>query len=256
MGVLNFGAVEAVGYTDRMLPTVLVLLVAVMGQSDGRVVPSDLGSVNGTVTNEEGKAVAGATVYANPIDRPIIGIVPHSETDATGHFAIHGLPWGRYGISAKKEEDGYPGMLFEFFARNHATQKVTLGPDNPTTTVTIRLGPKAGKLTGTVTDAVTTAPLNPCVEFRWASDPSNSLTGSGLVNAKFSVLIPSTTDVLWKVWLDGYKPWYYPGTTDKSMATSLRLQPGQAKAVTIKLQPDTTAEKTGCGMPVGTVIKP
>jgi len=41
-----------------------------------------------------------------------------------------------------------------------------------------------------------------------------------------------------------------------AVKVGLRLQPGQVKAVTIELQPDATAEKTGCGMPVGTVIKP
>ena len=104
-----------------------------------------------------------------------------------------------------------------------------------------------------MTDAVTSAPLSPCTEFRWAADPNNSLSGNSLANARFRILIPSDTDVLWKVWLDGYKPWYYPGTSDRSMATSLRLMPGRVRALSIKLHPDAAVEKTGCGMPIGTV---
>jgi hypothetical protein len=96
----------------------------------------------------------------------MIGVVPQNQTDLTGHFAIDRLSWGRYGISAAKEDEGYPAMLSEFFTRNHPAQEVTLGPDNPSATVPIRLGPKAGKLTGTVTDAVTSAPLSPCADFR------------------------------------------------------------------------------------------
>jgi hypothetical protein len=114
----------------------------------------------------------------------------------------------------------------------------------------------AGILTGTVIDAVTSAPLNPCADFRWAADPSNFLAGTGLVNAKFRTLIPSNAEVLWKVWLNGYKPWYYPGTTDRSAAESVRLEPGQVEIGTIELQPDANAGNDGCGMPVGTVVKP
>ena len=232
-----------------MLLTLLILLVASTAQSDDTVITPESGTVNGVVTNEEGVVVAGATAYAHPLDRPIAGRVPHAETNATGHFAIHELPWGLYSISATKEQDDYPEMFSAFFARNYPAQRANLGPDNPTATLTIRLGPKAGRLTGTVKDAATSAPRNPCAEFKWASDPGNYLTGTGLVNAEYRVLIPSSTNVLWKVWLDGYKPWYYPGTTVESMATSVNLKPGQAKEVEIELQPDVKAEKLGCGMP-------
>jgi len=88
------------------------------------------------------------------------------------------------------------------------------------------------------------------------ADPNTFLSGNGLANAKFRILIPSDTEVLWKVWLDGYKPWYYPGTSDRSMATSLRLMPGQVRALGIELQPDAAVQKTGCPMPIGTVIQP
>jgi hypothetical protein len=240
----------------RLFPAAMLLSAASMLAQQPSARTGHLGSVNGTVTDEEGRAVAGATVYADPMDAVMIGIVPQNQTDAAGRFAIGRLLWGRYRISAAKEEESYPAMLSEFFTRNHPPQTVTLGPENPTVTVSIRMGPKAGKLTGTATDAVTSAPLNTCADFRWASDPRNFLTGTGLVTAKFGVLIPSSTDVLWTVWQDGYKPWYYPGTTDESAATSVRLEPGQVKTVAIELQPDAAAVYAGCGMPVGTVIKP
>ena len=214
------------------------------------------GSVSGTVTDEEGKPSTGATAYAHPMDRPMMGIVPQSRTDAAGHFKIEHLWWGRYGVSAAKKEDGYPEVFGEFFARKYRPQIVTLGPDHPNPTVTIRLGPKAGVLTGTVTDAATAAPLDVCSEFRWASDPNNFMSGSGLVNAEFRVLMPPDTALLWKVWADGYKPWYYPGTTDKKAAMSVVLRPGEVRTMKIELQPDAAAVSTGCGMPVGTVIRP
>ena len=205
-------------------------------------------SIDGTVITQESRLVAGATVYALSPDYPSTGIVPHTETDASGHFAFHGLPWGHYYIYAGKEAEGYAVESGEFFNRNRPLRKITLGPNNQTATLTVQLGPKAGSLTGTVTDAVTSAPLNACTEFRWAADPNNSLSGSGLANGKFRILIPSDTDVFWKVWLDGYKPWYYPGTSDRRRATSLRLMPGRVRALKIELLPDAAVEKTGCGM--------
>ena len=200
--------------------------------------------------------VARATVYASSPDRPIAGIDPHQETDASGHFAFHGLRWGHYYIYAGKEAEGYAEKSYEFFNRNRPLPKITLGPNNQTATLTVQLGPKAGRLTGTVTDAVTSAPLSPCVEFRWAADPNNFWSSNGVASGKFRILIPSDTDVVWKVWLDGYKPWYYRGTSDRSMATSLRLLPGRVRALRIELQPDAAAQKTGCPMPNGTVIQP
>jgi antitoxin (DNA-binding transcriptional repressor) of toxin-antitoxin stability system len=212
------------------------------------------GSVIGTVIDQDGKAVAGATVYFTPVGRPMAYVVPHRETDGDGHFAIRGLSRGRYAISAAKVAEGYPEMTGAFFTGNHPLQEVTLGPARSTATVTVQLGPKAGRLTGTVADGRTSVPLNPCTEFRWVSDPGNSL-GTGVPNGRFSELIPSNTGVLWKVSLDGYKPWYYPGTTDKSAATPLRLQPGQVRTIAIRLQPDPAGGKTGCGMPAATAIR-
>lgn len=214
------------------------------------------GSVNGTVTNEEGKIVVGATVVAEPADRPIQGVAPTGMTQATGHFAIHNLRWGVYAMSASKVDEGYPEMIGAFFAGNRVIQKVNLEPENPTATVTIRLGPKAGKLIGTVKDDRTSAPLNTCADFRWAANPGNYIYGTGLINAHYSMLIPSNMGILWKVWADGHKPWYYPGTTDQSKAAVVRLRPGEVRSIAIRLQPDATAEKVSCGMPVGTIIRP
>src|ERR1022692_1055964 len=203
------------------------LIVIAIGAMSNLVARPDTGTVNGMVTNEDSKTVAGATVYAYPIDRPIVGIIPHNITDASGHFEIKGLSWGLYAVSGAKADEGYPEMLSAFFTRNQVTQKVTLAPETSTATLTVLLGPKAGRLTGTVTDGLTSAPLSPCTRFSWASEPNNYLLGTGLVTSDFNTLIPSSTGVLWKVWLDGYKPWYYPGTSDESAATTLRLQAGQ-----------------------------
>jgi len=106
-----------------------------------------------------------------------------------------------------------------------------------------------------VTDSRTSAPLDPCADFRWASDLTNFWSTSGVVNSEFNVLLPNNA-VLWKVYLDGYKPWCYPGTTDESKGIALQLEPGEVRRIAIRLQPDATVKDTGCGSPVGTIIRP
>lgn len=193
------------------------------------------GMVDGTVLNETGQVYPGATVYAQPTV-PFMGIFPQSKADAAGHFAIT-LWLGRYFISAGNKEDGYEADGGAFFTRGHTLQEVTLSAEHPSATVTVRTGPKAGILTGTVIDAVTGSPLNPCTEFRWASELSNFSSGTGIVGPKYRTLVPPDTDLVWMVWADGYKPWYYPGTTHQSAVRSFRLAPGQSKRVTIRMQP-------------------
>lgn len=223
----------------RWQVAILVLLTAAFVLSVAA--ERNTGLIDGTVVNEEGQAVKGATVTAFPTDRGISGIVPHADTDETGHFAIHGLWWGEYAVSGMKEDEDYPDVSGAFYSGQ--IQPISLTAQHPAATVTIRLGPKAGVLIGTVTDAVTGAPLNPVVEFRRASQPNYFLRGTGLVKAKYRVLVPSDTDVTMKVWLDGYQAWYYPGIVDESASTSLRLESGQERTLDIQLQPANAGAK-------------
>ena len=222
----------------------------------GRAGGQNNGSIKGTVINEHGDTVKGARAYAVPVGEPMLGKVPQSETDETGHFTIAHLRWGQYSLSASKEEEDYPDLSTAFYAGFGAKLlTVTLESSHPSETATIRLGPKAGVLVGTVRDAVTGNAVNPCAEFRRVSEPNNFLMGTGLINAKYRVLIPSNVDVTLKVWLAGYKPWYYP-STNGSETSPLRLRPAEEKKLEIQLYPDPTARDAGCGMPVGTIIKP
>jgi hypothetical protein len=208
---------------------------------------TDSGLIDGTVFYENGKPVKGATVYAKPLGRPIAAIIPHADSDETGYFAVH-IPrswFGKFAVVAKKEDEDYPDMSEQFYS-DGKFQTVTLTAHGPAATVKIRLGPKAGVLTGTVADASTGAPLSPCVEFKRASKPNNYLSGSGMVKPKYRLLIPSDTGILIKMSLDGYKLWYYPGTFDKSASRSLRLMPAEEQTLDIRMQPDSGVGSTGC----------
>ena len=213
------------------------------------------GVIQGTVSYEDGQPVGNATVYTQLLDRPVMGIVPHATTDERGHFVVSHLWLGKYAVGGEKLDEGYADMTRQFYS-NGKFKTVVLSSGSPAANVRIQLGPKAGTLVGTVVDSVTKVALNPCVEFRRAKNPSNFLSGTGLVNAKYRVLVPSNTDVFMSVWYGAHKTWYYPGTTQKGESRPLNLKPGEALTVDIHLEPDPDAPLSGCGMPMGTVVNP
>jgi hypothetical protein len=245
------------GKLASLLFTAIVLSLFAQQSGVSILAAADVGPglIEGTVHYDDGRPVVGATVYSQPMDRGMAGIVPHAKTDEAGHFAITHLWLGKFAVGAEKLDEDYPNMTMQFYS-DGKFETVTLSSAHSAASVSIRLGPKAGILTGTVSDAVTGAPLNPCVEFRRAKKPGNFLSGTGLVNAKYRVLVPSNTGVLMKVWYGRHKPWYYPGTMDKAQSRAVTLKPGEETELEIRLEPDSSARAEGCGMPVGTVIKP
>jgi len=247
---------KRIGAATALLATVVPALHAQQANKPPSTSPDeDKGVIQGTVIYEDGNPVKGATVYAGPMGRPIIGIVPHTTTSESGHFKITHLWLGKYAVGAEKLDEDYTNMTDQFYS-NGKFKTVVLTSQHSAASVNIRLGPKAGVLVGTVVDAVTNAPLNPCVEFRRAKNPWNFLSGTGLVNAKYRVLVPSDTDVVMRVWYGGHKSWYYPGTTDKAQSRPVNLKPGEETKIDIRLEPDPNAPAQGCGMPVGTVVNP
>ncbi len=241
-----------------MCPLLVALVLTLCGLQIGAwtfaTADENTGAIEGTVRYENGNPANGATVYASPMGRPIMGIIPHTTTDEKGHFAIPDLSLGKYAVAAEKLDEDYPDMSSQFFGDGKFAT-VVLTSRRSAADVNIRLGPKAGVLVGTVADAVTGAPLSPCVELVRASEPKNFLGGSGLVKPSYRLLIPPDVGVLVKIWLDGYKPWFHPGTLEKSQSTPARLKPGEVKTIDIRLQPGKNAEGA-CGMLSGTVIKP
>jgi hypothetical protein len=204
------------------------------------------GLINGTVTYEDDKPVNGATVYAVPLGKALGAIIPHANSDESGHFSIRiARSWfGDFAVAAKKEDEDYPDMSQQFYS-DGKFKTVTLSANHPSRNVAIQLGPKGGVLLGTVADAFTNAPLNPCVEFRRALEPNNFLSGSGLVKPSYKLLVPADTDVLVAIYLDGYRTWYFPSTVVLAKRQPVRLKPGEKKVVDIRLEPDASA-KSGC----------
>jgi hypothetical protein len=195
------------------------------------------GKISGSVVDQSGMPVKQMTVEAWPLGEGVMGGVPQALTDENGHFVISvwvgrfkdGTPYGlRWSVYVYQERDYYPDLGSRFYATASSHGEiVNLTPEAPEATVQLKLGPKAGALTGKVTDAVTGAPVNPHFEFAWASDPANRRGHA--TKAEYRILLPSNTDIKVTVSSRGYKPWTYPGV--------INLGPGQDMTLNIQLQP-------------------
>jgi hypothetical protein len=136
------------------------------------------------------------------------------------------------GYYAFGEDAYYPRWMTPFYNTGEAQLVlVHLTPENPEETVEIKLGPKAGAITGRVTDSVTGGTLHPKFDLEWASgEPKRG--GGGTYRSPYRILLPANTDIKLLVQCAGYKPWTYPGV--------INLGQGQDMQLDIKLEPQPT----------------
>lgn len=184
------------------------------------------GSISGTVVDQQGHAVSGASVNAGRQGVPVSSIVRFVETDIEGHFVIDHLRWGKYNVFAMKESAGYPNMAFSFYSNDSATQ-ASITPAVPAAKIRIRLGPKSGLLSGSVTDSQTGGPVNANFKLSRAASPGKWLSSSE--PSTYRVLLPPRVGVLIQVSAPGYETWKASGP--------LRLQPDERMELNIHLEP-------------------
>jgi len=167
------------------------------------------GIIRGIVLDATHQPVEDAKVRAS-FTGGFSGIVPSARTDKSGHFVIQRLLWGEWYVTASKEQDSYPDESNAFYSGFSSTPvTVDLGADNPEQFVTVHLGQKAGSISGTITDAETGKPVEPCARLQWKSVPCIFWSGYGLLKSKFYLLVPADTGITLMVWEWGYEPWIY-----------------------------------------------
>jgi hypothetical protein len=193
------------------------------------------GTVVGTVVDEVGSPVADAKVHAEPLDQvPQRELVRYVSTDAQGNFSIEHLGFGSYRVDAMKPADGYADAGFEFHS-NGRQPKFALSSSTPKVSVLVVVGPKAGLITGPVSDAVTGKPVNATFHMWRISRPEVSYGENA--NSPCSVLVAPNVDVGLEVLAQGYEPWFYPGDNVFPYSMPLKLKSGEKLEMEIKLKP-------------------
>jgi len=138
----------------------------------------------------------------------------------------------RYSVSAEKSEENYPPFYLAFYSPEKQPE-VDVSEANKDVTLNLVLRIKAGVLVGTVADVESGAPINANVDFRSTTDPRRAVSGSGLTNAKFRVLVPSDTPVLMRVSEPGYEDWLY---TRNGVIAPIKLRPDETLNLEIRLK--------------------
>lgn len=189
------------------------------------------GVIQGVVLGEGGQPVRGAKVHAELKGVPMATAIRYVETDESGFFLIDRLGFGNYYVEAMKEEEGYgstdgffndlPPVAAEVSARHRIAQ------------VVVNLGPKAGILTGTISDAASGKPL-PAGFWLVQVKDRNKWMGTS-VAPNFRVLIPSSKEMEVKVSALGYEDWVYSDPAIPSQI--LRMEPGSETHLDIQLKP-------------------
>lgn len=132
-----------------------------------------------------------------------------------------------------KEGAGFPNTYFSFYS-NDLFSKATVSPAVSIVNLRLHLK-KAAILQGTVQNAVTGESITATFELSRKTNPTFSITTA--YSGSFSVLVPSDTDVVFRVRADGFFDWIYPGRTEAAETATLRLRAGQRKKLVIRLQP-------------------
>lgn len=193
------------------------------------------GIIRGIVLDPTDQPVEDARVRAN-FTGGFDATVPSARTDKSGHFVIQHLAWGEWYLTASKEQDGYPDESNAFYSGFGSTLlTVDLGADNPRQFVTVHLGQKAGSISGTIADAETGKPIEPCARVQWKNVPSISWSGYGLLKSKFYLLAPTDTDITLMIWAWGYEPWVYRSDDGDD---ALRVRASDQLRLQVRLTPN------------------
>jgi hypothetical protein len=188
------------------------------------------GRISGTVIGEDGGVVDHVNVCTSVTTGNNTAINCRIPVDNAGHFEIENVKFGSYGIFAVNDEQGYsiqnqsPGL------------KITVTAENPWPNVTIRLRPRGGVLTGSITDKVS----GKAIEDAWIHYITLDDGGGGgsrrTVGGKFSMTAPTEDNLLIYASARGYKGWVYTDTSSPIQAV-VRLASGERRVLDIALEP-------------------
>jgi hypothetical protein len=214
-------------------PVTAFLASDVQDKSDNQPTNS-YGTIEGHVVTSEGMPVAKATVYAFRNGRHLLGVA-----DEHGKFTLPVLV-GKHRISAHKESEGYPDLLWSFYSEAYGREGfpiVNVEENQVVQGVIVRLGPKASRLFIRVIDAKTKRPIRDAsLALNHKGKPGTLFQPGGTnMDGEFDTLIPPSVPINVVVKAPGYKTWRY-GNRGSGDRDAIRLLPGSSKEMTVELK--------------------
>ena len=191
------------------------------------------GTVTGTVTNDEGEPIQGASVCTEiSYGRSSSTSCGPTETDSRGQFSIR-VPLGEIGVYAENQNAGYWRVVEASPSRRKEIHKVKLTRDAPTATVNLDLGPRPGLLKFNVKDKTTGKPIE-AFTTRWIGMDEPLMWS--LHGPATQTPIPAGIDVILTIHAKGYRRWFYldPSTSQPT----IRLASGEVRELAVELEPE------------------
>jgi len=197
--------------------------------------PPSFGVVQGRVVDELGKPLAGARVYAEPVDvrDSPTGKLHFVMTKDDGDFTLEQVAPGMNVICASKEEAFYPDTGAAALATDlTALPRVRVKEGGLTPGVTVVLT-KGGKLTGSILNSLNGEPVkNSRIRLSRSDDPRLYISTGPDEQARFQFVVPSKAFRL-QVTAPGYKTW-----NSDDHGAAILVQPESTKELSIRLQAD------------------
>jgi hypothetical protein len=235
-GYLN----EFGGDMPSVLAAFLLLAITVAAQTTQPVSeqPQPGGTITGTVTNDDGEPIQGASLCTEVTYEHGSGTsCGRAQTDARGQFSIR-VPLGEIGIYAQKTDGGYWPRSIEMrmpkTGRMIGIKTVTLTHEVPTATVKLKIGPRPATLKFEVKHKSTGKPVE-MYHVRWIG-VDNAMMNAFEGPAPRDLAIPPGVDVIVTIHAEGYRRWFYldPSTSQPT----LRLASGEVKELDVELEPE------------------
>ena len=211
----------------RAIPSALILIcvasLAVTAQS-----PSPY-SIAGDLRDDGGQLFSGATVCALQTNGKVVNVRDRVcvESDAQGKFVINLAGTGIYQVIAEKTSAGYmPPYIPYYKDPKTPIPEVTVNVENPHASVSVKLGPRAGLISGKVIDEATDLPVHDFVVWIWQARDVTARTHEVVKGpfGRFRIPAPPVSFTM-RVVSAGYEDWTMGGGVLTSLAGS-RKGPG------------------------------
>ena len=188
------------------------------------------GAITGRVLDAAGQPVLSAEVQALS-NSASMGIIPTAHTDKDGRFALGRLPPETYRLSVSKKQDGYAPTDSAFHSAGFLNvPQVTVSEGQTISGIELRLGPRAAKLTGRVTDATTNKRISAKyvqMIFHRVDNPDFYHMAGPDIYGNFRILVPPVPFTV-EVTAPGY---------EKKNLGVLRLRKDEVRRLNISLVP-------------------